>query len=448
MVPGAEPDGLPERMRERMPEQQPEGQPDATGKPSEPHGEGASRDSSRADPRDRRQGAVTRAASLALALVVGLLLGWILFSSGERSPAAVVDGPGDLPAEWRVEWVQLVADDYARARDVDRALGLLDGISAADLDAALAALAAEDRSPLQQHTAALLAEGLGAAAASGLPAAPSEAPGHARLDTVRMIAAAVLLVAASALAVLGVAWLAWRRDRRVQIARRDPDSAGMAPPAGRTVHDAETAALRLGGAALPNDARPGAGASGGVSRGPAPAGAARSSLPAGVSRQQESGGVPWRPLRISLGDAATVTYEPSDEPFYQTWLVSDGRGSLVGGIGLRSQSIGRVGVLELWFFRRDDLGTDEDTASVTLLTDAARGDSVLRARIGDLDVMPAVPGASTVLRAADLELAAEIAAAEPGASDDDVSLGIVTVVLKPRRGARLGEQSAADRPAR
>ena len=131
--------------------------------------------------------------------------------------------------------------------------------------------------------------------------------------------------------------------------------------------------------------------------------------------------MPWRPLRIDLGTSATVSYEPSDERFYQTWLVNDERGSLVGGVGLRSQDIGRVGVLELWFFRRGESGTDEDTATVTLAAQAACDDGVIRARLGDRDVLTALPGGQRVLAVADLELDVEIAAADSGLGDDRTS---------------------------
>ena len=92
-----------------------------------------------------------------LALVIGLAAGWLLLgSSGSRSADPTV-GPAELAPQWQQEWVQLVADDYARTRDPDRALVLLAGIGGDDMSNALSALSTEDRTELQQHTVGLLA---------------------------------------------------------------------------------------------------------------------------------------------------------------------------------------------------------------------------------------------------------------------------------------------------
>jgi hypothetical protein len=367
-------------------------------------------------------------AAIVLAFAVGLFSGWLL-PGRLLSPVPVAGGvPGDLAPDWQREWVQLVADDYARTRDVERALGLLDDMSAKDLSSAMSALASEGRSAVQQHTAAALAEALKAMPASGAAASgPQEAgaavgspqeeePDSDMARITRVVAAALLLLAACAAVVLGWSWLRWHRGEQ------GSDGQAGGRPGART------------------DGRAVGGSDDSASAPPEPD---HSRADPDVGAQ---GGPPWRPLRIDLGKSTTVTYEPAEGRLYQTWLVDDEQGDLVGGVGLRSQSIGRAQVLELWFFRRGDEGLDENTPTVTLVAPAAQEDGVLLARLGDRKVATVWPGERVVLTASDLELVADIAAAQSGTGDERAGLGTVTLVLTPRRTSFPGEQAAVDPP--
>jgi hypothetical protein len=147
---------------------------------------------------------------------------------------------------------------------------------------------------------------------------------------------------------------------------------------------------------------------------------------------------PWRPVRIDLGDTVTARYDATDDRSYQTWLVYDERGGLIGGAGLQAQAIGGIQTLDLWFFERDEESDDPDTPMVTLVAHAAFDDPVFRARLGDRTVVPAAPGQRTVLRTPNLLLEAHVRTAEPEPGSAERSLRAASLSLTPRRATAGG----------
>lgn len=161
---------------------------------------------------------------------------------------------------------------------------------------------------------------------------------------------------------------------------------------------------------------------------PAPA-AAR---PAAAARSRgASGAPPWRPARIELGETIDAQYHEAEHQAIHTWLVYDARGALVGGAGLLAQSIGDVNTLDLWFSDRDDVDQTARTPTVTFVSQRAFNDPVLRARLSDRRLIPAIPGQIARLETVDLLLQAEVLAVDPAPESQHASLIGLGLSLTP-----------------
>jgi hypothetical protein len=165
--------------------------------------------------------------------------------------------------------------------------------------------------------------------------------------------------------------------------------------------------------------------------------------PAGAS-VAAADGPPWRPERIELGRTFTAHYRSGEGTrFYQTWLVYDSEGSLLGGAGLQSQVIANVNLLELWFFERAAEGEEGGSPVLTIVSRAAYDDKLFRARLGNRELMPAVPGQRAVLSTAALELEAVIDAVSPEAGSADLGLESVAISLMPARAPAPDDRETA-----
>ncbi len=321
---------------------------------------------------------------------LGLLLGWWLLGWWVYPVVWTDAAPADLHAEWQRTYVQLVADTYVRDDDLEAARWRLDGIQGEALADVLSHLVFAGADPMGRQNARRLATNLAVALAepAGQPA-PEPSNGRGLAGLTGNTALALLLAATAAGVVLSWAWLRGGTGARSGPARNSsvPDEFASPPPA---ISD-----------------RPG-------------------SAP------------PWRPERIDLGNTVTASYHTDDDRFYQTWLVYDERGGLIGGAGLQAQPIGNVNALELWFFERDEEGEDVETPIVTIVSHAAYSDKVFRARLGDRNVIPAIPGQRTVLETTDLALEARIRSVDPEPDSTELNLSAVTLSLTPRRDSNRG----------
>jgi hypothetical protein len=437
-----------------------------------------------ADPR-ARVGAIFLAGLLA----GWWLLGWWLFPV-RWGPA----NPAHLNADARANYVQLVSESYARDGDLPRARRLLadidpttqgvtllglaraegdGGASARGLAAALnldgpeiqrAATAAAFTGSLAGAGAQSGAEAdpagvepgaasdiTGADASDGLsgnqaPAVnPAEPEGNAanRLALIgRWLAIIALVGAAGAGLLLAASWLRWRSrpehellgnsaagaTRDVgprEVTRQSGESAfGQAEPS-RPDLDA-TQALQQGTdsptGAIASSAAPTAFVKPDQSSAPAPA----------AARSRGTGGAPpWRPARIELGETIDAQYHEAEHQAIHTWLVYDARGALVGGAGLLAQSIGEVNTLDLWFSDRDDVDQTARTPTVTFVSQSAFNDPVLRARLSDRRLIPAIPGQTAKLETVDLWLEAEVLAVDPAPESQHPSLIGLGLSLTP-----------------
>jgi hypothetical protein len=319
-------------------------------------------------------------AAFGVGVLIGWwLLGWLIF------PVLWTDcWPSDLRADWQASYVQGVADGYAVNGDLTAAQFRLDGIEGEALQKALTTLTAQTASEVSRQHAEQLATALQSAPTPAGPTAPPPPSGAARL---------LPLLRALALVMLGLAVAAG-----VAIAWRSLRSRPQPAPTGDEL--AVTQAFALPTAARPHGAAP-----------------------------------PWRPERIDLGATVTAHYQASDDRFYQTWLVYDERGGLLGGAGLQALDVGGATTLELWFFERDEEGEGAETPIVTIVSQHGYGDKMFRARLGNRRIVAAVPGQQVRLETADLVLRVHILTVEPDAASDLPNLAAVSLSLTPERAA-------------
>jgi hypothetical protein len=341
----------------------------------------------------QRPGLVALGAFAVGVLLGWWVLGWLVFPVTWTNARA-----RDLAPGARQAYIQAVADSHAGNGDLVLARERLTELDAEVLVADLATLTGTGTDADARQHAAELAQALGLAttrpAATGSDATPLTgiAPAATYGDVTRTIAALALVAVAAAGLALAWAWWRWRRSSMT------PAEPG-APAAGASV--GRTEAVRGRGAP------------------------------------------PWRPLRIDLGDTAIARYRADDERYYQTWLVHDERGSLIGGAGLQAHPVGSVNALDLWFFKREDESTeDSDTPIVTIVSQAAHADGVFRARLGNRRAVPAVAGEQCVLEAFDLALDVRIEAAEPAPESEQLGLTAVALTLTPHR--RLAPDDAVE----
>lgn len=320
------------------------------------------------------------------AFVIGLLLGWWVLGWW-LFPVQWTDAlPADLAEPWLQTYVQLVADSYADHGNVTLARQQLDGISAAALASAASAIVAADPGSASAANVQRLAGALQVDLAAGVT--PTAAAAPAGLTQLARTLRTLLLLLMAALLAMGLTlWWAsthWRTARpegegAPAVAAAEPNQ-GLGPPGGR---------------------------------------------PRGV------GAPPWRPARIDLGTTVSARFEALDERFFETWLVYDERGGLVGGAGLQAQPVGSVNTLVLWLRARYD--DDETTTAprVTIISRAAYDDTVLRKRLGDRNVIPAAPGQMVSLETMDLALDVQIRTVDPPPDRDEFNLRSIGLSLTP-----------------
>ncbi len=299
--------------------------------------------------------------------------------------------------------MQLVADAYVQENAAARARLRLQSFDDVRLQAELQRLYdASEISAVGRNNVSELARALGvtvtASSTLTAPVAASQASPDRNARWLFIAALAVLLLAAGTwLVIRGLAW------------RKAP---GAAMPA------------EVEGAATPDDAfAP-----------PRPTGRGRGAAP------------PWRPGRLYLGDTITTHYRAGDEPFYQSFLIHDTRGVLVGSVSMQSQRVGSVNTLDLWLVERDDEGGESETPLVTFAAGAAAQDSIFRARLSDRQVVPAVPGERAVLETAHLVLDARVRAVEPDPSQDGLQMDALTLSLTPERLSQPAQPPEAEPP--
>ena len=437
-----------------------------------------------------------RPADLALMIfTAGLLLGWVVLGWYVAPVQWRNAAPDALTRDWQRQFVQLVADSYAGQpegeRNAERAASLIATLRLGDADRRVlldeatrvntgaaqiehVRLLSATLQSLQTGPAASLGAGpavsLGAGPAVSLGASPGSAgtgpmqaagastsipPGLTTGPSGTVVAGLPGTVAGAPtgppsaartggglgsflpyviIALMAAAFaLAWAsRQKRPDVDERPRERVpGDAFAGGRDTAPASRAASRT--VARTADAT-GAGTSPstGQSTGPS-SGAATFDLRAPFGHGARLGQTqPWRPGRIDLGDTVTVRFDARDERLVQTWLLYNERSGLVGGAGLQVQPMGNVNTLVLWARVQDDEDEQTDTPLVTIMSQAAYDDTVLRARLGDQHVIPAVPGEAATLETLDLALDVQVRDVVPPPEAGQLSLATVTLALTPR----------------
>jgi hypothetical protein len=338
-------------------------------------------------------------AAIAGAFAVGLLGGWLVLGWW-LAPRPVSNAtPAQLAPALRTLYVQTAADAFVReSNDLSRAGLRLNSFSREQLEAVFTELLADPSvSPVSRSNVTELAAKLAIAPAlaTAVPAttAPPSSGGTASSGWARWLA---LLV--GALALLGAgAWLVRRALR---------SGSGTAG----------------GPATLPADEDFGHARAATRGRGSAPA---------------------WRPGRLYLDDTITTRYRAGDEPFYQSYLVHDERGVLVGSVSMQSQLIGSVNTVDIWLVERDNDAAEGETPLVTFAAQAAVADGIFRARLSDRQLMPATPGAHAQLESPHILLDIRVRAVEPDPDLAALQLSDLTLSLTPTRPSPATAREAA-----
>lgn len=402
-------------------------------------------------------------ASFLAGLLIGWwLLGWWLFPV-TWGPAT----PAQLDPASQADYVQLVADAYAQAGDIGRASSLLDDLDGITLGVNLRELSAEPGSV--GANASALARGLGidlsasdvvaAAAAraeqpagSGLNAIPADAPATSSpladdsLDwpTIWYWVSLIALTGVFLASLFGLwSWWHWRKGkggpwatlaaRPSATSTRGSASRASAPPA-EPQPPARSTAAPVARAEIREDldaTRPLPQVTVQPARSIDSAPRVLPASPALAARRRGTGSPSWQPARVELGQTVDARYHIEDVQTIHTWLVYDPRGALVGGAGLMAQPIGGVNTLDLWFSDREDVDQTSRTPTLTFVTQRTYEDPVLRARLSDRRLVPAVPGRSARLETVDLLLEVEVIAVEPPLEDGQPSLQALVLALTP-----------------
>ena len=118
--------------------------------------------------------------------------------------------------------------------------------------------------------------------------------------------------------------------------------------------------------------------------------------------------------RLDVGDSVTTECDLS-ERFYQTWLLYDEQGGLVGSAGVQDKPIGQVGTLVVWLRAQFD---DDDRLAppqLYIVSESAYLDTMLRERLSDENsqVIPAEAGRVASLNAGQLALDVEVRGVRP-----------------------------------
>jgi len=393
---------------------------------------------------DLREQARRARAAVAAAFAAGLVLGWIVLGWW-LFPVEWTDATlADLHPDARAAYVQLVADGYARDGDLARAQRQLASWDVPTLTTTLDALGARTDEPSRAQNARMLSARLqeSAPAAAVTAAAPpagaaTSAASGSGWDWVALTRVLALAAALGAgLSLLGVGlWLRSRDGRAGAGATHGASGGGhvrSAATARDSLDDFDFGATALSPARGGPTGAGGYGASlgsGGHGGGPPDFDAAGAPEP----RRRGAAAPPWRPARARLDQVIRAHYHAHEAPAIQTWLVYDGKGDLVGGAGLLAQPIGEINTLDLWFSDRDKIDQTTKTPTATFVSRAAYQDPVLRARLGNRLLVPAVPGQSVVLDTPYLRLDVTVESVEPPPHADDPSLSALALALVPRQ---------------
>lgn len=390
----------------------------------------------------------------ALPFAIGVLVGWWVLGWWIW-PVTWTDAyPADLTAADRATYVQLVSDAFVRRGDVEVAARQLASFPAPTLDAVLAAQAARADDPVAAEHARQLARALATAGrlspATPAPAAAAEVVSStAPPAAVRRIAQPgfwLTLIALAALAALAVAGLrrTGRGDgararalarRRARLAARGDatgDGLGTAPATAGDGGDGDSRAhaLDVGGAVDPPRRAPQRTGRLGLPELP-PDDTAALPLPRGP--WQRGGEAGLGPGKLDFGATASVLYDASDEHFYQTWLVYDEREGLSASINIQARRVGSLATLDVWLYDRDVTGEAASPTKVAVLSQAASQEAHLRALLRDRTLLPAVPGAQTVLEVGELSLAVTVSDVAPPPDAGSLKLDRVRLALTPYR---------------
>lgn len=341
------------------------------------------------------------------AFALGLVAGWLVLGWWLAPPPVTDATPAQLAPAWRTLYVQTAADAFVReSNDLSRAGLRLNTFSQTELAAVFAELLQADpnanavsQNNVTELAAALAISPTAATAAVAAAAAPASAAAAGTTGTsstgwIRWLA---LLIAALALLGAG-AWLV----------RRALGSAGTGAGGGP--------------AAMPAEDDFGSTRAAARGRGSAPA---------------------WRPGRLYLDDTITTRYRAGDEPFYQSYLVHDERGVLVGSVSMQSQRIGSVNTVDIWLVERDNDAAEGETPLVTFAAQAAVADSIFRARLSDRQLVAATPGAHALLESPHILLDIRVRTVEPDPDQAALQIADLTLSLTPTRASAAAEREPA-----
>ena len=405
---------------------------------------------------------------LMASFVAGLLLGWWLLGWWLFPVTWGPASPAQLDPASQADFVQLVAESYAQAGDISRASSLLNDLDGITLGVNLRELSRVPGSV--GANASALASGLGidlnapdvvaaAETRADQPAASGLTPGAAAVEaaaspladdsldwpTIWYWVSLISLMGVFVAALFGLwSWWRWRQGKGGLLAAMAA-RPGAAAPHGSTSQHAPAQPFEVPPPTMP--AAQGAATARvredlGATR-PLPqvtVQPARSvdsaprvlpASPASPGRRRGAGAPSWQPARVELGQTVDARYHIEDVQTIHTWLVYDPRGALVGGAGLMAQPIGGVNTLDLWFSDREDVDQTSRTPTLTFVTQRTFEDPVLRARLSDRQLVPAVPGRSTRLETVDLLLEVEVIAVEPPLEDGQPSLQALVLALTP-----------------
>ncbi len=417
---------------------------------------------------------------------IGIVLGWIVLGWW-LWPVTWTDAlPADLTPADRATYVRLVADAYVRRPDVATAAERLASFPAPTLAAVLDAQAARTDDLEAAENARQLARAL-ATARVVAPATPAAAAVVGEVVASTAPAAVsrrdqpafwLILFGLAALAALAVAGLrraggdagraralARRRarldargrgagDDAILDAARDaagasrldpaaPADAGSAPGDIAPTDDARWAEPRGGAAAGEPPRAPGATRALEVPR-RAPQRTGRlglpelppddsAALPLPRAPWQRAGEAGLGPGKLDFGATAAVLYDGSDEHFYQTWLVFDDRQGLSASINIRARRVGSLATLDVWLYDRDVTDEAASPIKVAVLSQAASQEAHVRALLRDRQLLPAVPGAHTVLEVGELSLEVTVSDVAPPPEAGSLKLDRVRLALTPYR---------------
>jgi len=386
--------------------------------------------------------------------IVGIAIGWWVLGWWLFPVSWSAAQPYHLQPELRADWVQLVANDYQGNGQLDRAAGRLASLDEPTLQAILDGLQADPARSAAEHANArqlavnlraggYLAATTAAAGSEGATTGDAADRGAAAMDAQVLLRFLALAVAVGALA--GLAFLAGS-----MFLGRVRDAAGRrlggSLPAGRGLVETPPPSLGFG-----DDLRPQASGAGPPDRAESPRSdplARTQSMPAmpnqatatlpSASVQPPRGATSrqapvWRPNRIEIDQTVDARYREGDTQAILTWLVYSPRGALVGGAGVLAQPIGGVNTIDLWFADRDDVDQTRKTPTVTFITSTAYQDPVLRARLADRRLIPAMPGRRLRLETAELWLDVEVIEADPQDLAAHPSLRGLVLALTPHQ---------------